>query len=213
MYYKWKHAILPDDKSREIHKQPERIDIVSSETFTDFDSCFRAGREEDYSIPNCFGGPYMSILQCDNKQSLEILHANTKNAKIDASDLTVNELQIDRIPETTKETKVYFKWQFAFEPGRPWKKPVYFEIGEKTFTSYGRCLGDSINADLDVPRSWGGYYLHILESQSKDVLERVYDQNKRGELEEFGDDVTIHIIYDNDCTVKVLKNMCKHIDQ
>ncbi len=58
-YYKWKLAIFPDEKSRVQHNEPKVIEIISPETFTDFDKCFESGRKYHLDIPHSYQGPFM----------------------------------------------------------------------------------------------------------------------------------------------------------
>ena len=71
MFYKWQNSFVPDPISREVYNEPDLIKIISYETFTDFDECMKAGREQDYSVPHSYDGPYLCILGCKDKQELE----------------------------------------------------------------------------------------------------------------------------------------------
>ncbi len=208
VYYKWKNTILPDEKSIKTENKPERIVMISAWTFTDFDVCVKTGRKQDYNFPDSFQGPYLSIIGGKDKQALQAAYENSLKGKVDDSNDNFYEKQIDMIPVTSNS---YFKWQFAFLAGPPWKEPVYFELGKKTFNHIGQCIADSIDADLNVPGAWRGYYLQILESRNKEVLEDVYHKNKRRELTSFGDEITIWPMYSMDQTLDFLKKMCPNV--
>ena len=111
MFYKWQNVILPDQVSKETFDEPDHVKVISFETFTDFDECKKAGREQDYTLPHSYDGPYLCILSSKDKQSLEIIYANnSQNDKIDASDIEVHEEQIDPLPDGKCRQKLEDKW-------------------------------------------------------------------------------------------------------
>ena len=101
-FFKWQNTLLPDQISQEIYSEPKLIKVISFETFTDYNECLKAGRTQDYSMPDSYGGPYLSILVSRNKSSLEMLCSNTNHGHIN-----IKQEEIDLMPDLARTSIDY----------------------------------------------------------------------------------------------------------
>ncbi len=128
-FYKWQNIIVPDKTSREKYRAPRLIRVISDDTFTDYYQCMDAGRKNDFMIPDCYGGPYLSILSSKKKQALRVLCGEVRNGKLDAKHKHVKEEQIDVMTDPPETCSLMFnleaKWLEVLQDDR------YFEADPK----------------------------------------------------------------------------------
>ncbi len=116
IYYKWQNIIVPDSATQENFDQVELIRYISSNTFTEYDECLEEGRDQDYTLPDSYDGPFLCILSSENEQDLENYRLNSQDGKPGS----VQEKQIDLLPElTAKKCKLLNdldeKWAFILK--------------------------------------------------------------------------------------------------
>ncbi len=79
VYYKWKLLVYPDEKSRKRYDVSPTIEILSPNTFEDYNECIQAGREYDMDLPASYGGPYLQVIKTQEKDRLEDIYKYHKD--------------------------------------------------------------------------------------------------------------------------------------
>ncbi len=107
---------------------------------------------------------------------------------------------------------MYYKYQYTALPWPESYGPIDIDISYETFTHLGTCIGEAMTYNFDVPCSWGGPYLQILKSSSKQALIDLYYENRVRDLTSYGNEITIIPYNKDDGSLHLLRDMCPNIE-